>query len=90
MIEVEALKRRCGIASGIKTYDEEIIGYIDDCISEMRASGIPQRLFETENQEVSTAVTFYVKANLGNDRTDTDKYMQLYRRKVARLALEED
>lgn len=89
---LEAVKSRCGIAKGIAVYDEEIQGYIDDCLEDMRASGVPDRLLKAENpdQRTLTAVTLYVKAYLGNDRADTDKYLDLYRKKVFRLTLEEE
>lgn len=33
-------------------------------------------------------LTLYVKAYIGNDRTDTEKYLDLYQKKVFRLTLE--
>ena len=35
-----------------------------------------------------TAATLYVKAYIGDDRTDTEKYLDLYRKKVFRLTME--
>lgn len=85
------IKQRCGIAQGITVYDEDIQMYIKDCEQDMIASGVPESLIKKKTHEgVTTAVTFYVKAFLGNDRTDTDKYMELYRKKVFRLSLEEE
>ena len=56
----------------------------------MRDSGVPQKTVEKEDERVITAVTLYVKAHLGNDRSDTEKYMKLYQRKVFRLTLDEE
>lgn len=88
---LELIKKRCGIS--VSVYDEDIEAYISDCREDMLAAGVPESLFpknqETEiNAQVITAVTLYVKAYLGSDRTDTEKYMDLYRRKVFRLTLE--
>lgn len=85
----ELIKRRCGIAATIDTYDEDIRGYIEDCKEEMIDSGVPPNLIqgESQNQQVITAITLYVKAHLGNDRTDTEKYLDLYRKKVFRLTM---
>lgn len=86
---LELIKIRCGIASAIKVYDDNIQSYIDDCKNDLLMSGVDQTVVESQKASVITAVTFYVKANLGNDRSDTDKYMDLYRKKVFRLTLEE-
>lgn len=88
----EAVKGRCGIPESITVYDDDIKLYISDGISDMRASGVPEYLLgqNKPDPQTSTAITLYVKAYLGDDRTDTDKYLELYRRKVFRLTMEED
>ena len=49
----------------------------------------PEELLENEEDpQIMTAVSCYVKAYLGDDRTDTEKYLDLYRKKVFRLTLE--
>ena len=87
-----AVKKRCGIAEGITVYDEEIAAYLDDCEMDLRASGVTEAVLQAEEHrnQILTAVTLYVKAYLGNDRTDTEKYLDLYRKKVFRLTLEGD
>ena len=49
---------------------------------------MPQKTVDCQDDRVVTAATLYVKANLGNDRADTEKYMELYRQKVFRLTLD--
>lgn len=83
------VKRRCGIAPEITVHDDDIRLYIEDCKEDMLASGVPKQVVNRNNASVTTAITFYVKAHLGDDRTDTDKYMDLYQKKVFRLTLEE-
>lgn len=85
---LERIKTACGIASPITVYDEEIQGYMDDCLDDMRMAGV-NTLIDDMNPGVITAVTYYVKANLGNDRSDTEKYMKMYHDKVFRLAIRE-
>lgn len=89
---LQEVKMRCGIAPEITVYDEEIEMYIRDALEDMRASGVPEWLLNPEKMypQTLTAVTLYVKAYLGNDRTDTDKYLELYRKRVFRLTLEGD
>lgn len=89
---LKEVKIRCGIAPEISVYDDEIEGYIEDALEDMRASGVPEWLLgkETKKSQTLTAVTLYVKAYLGNDRSDTDKYLELYRKRVFRLTLEDE
>lgn len=86
----EAVKRRLGISEAVMVYDDEIKGYLDDCLQDMIASGVPAPVVESESRSVLTAATLYVKAYMGNDRTDTEQYLDLYRKKVFRLTLEPD
>ncbi len=84
------IKNRCGIAESVTVYDSDIELYIKDCLADLRASGVPESAINSDDNEGAiTAVSLYVKAFLGNDRTDTEKYMKLYRNKVFRLSLEE-
>ncbi|QNM07173.1 phage head-tail connector protein [Wansuia hejianensis] len=89
---LQEVKMRCGIPPEITVYDEEIEMYIKDAMEDMRASGVPEWLLDTGklHPQTQTAVTLYVKAYLGNDRTDTDKYLDLYRKRVFRLTLEDE
>lgn len=85
------IKQRCGIAQSVAVYDEDIQLYIDDCKKDMKASGVPENVIDGDQREdIITAITLYVKAYLGNDRTDTEKYLDLYRKKVFRLTLEDE
>lgn len=86
---LDKIKQRCGIAAGISIYDDEIMGYIEDGILDMITSGVPAWLARSDDDRVVTTLSFYVKANLGNDRTDTRIYMDLYQKKVFRLTLED-
>lgn len=89
---LELIKKRCGIL--VNVYDDDIKAYIADCREDMIAAGVPEELFPESESDISnqviTAVTLYVKAYLGNDRSDTEKYLDLYRKKVFRLTLEGD
>lgn len=86
---LELIKKRCGIAAAVKVYDDDIEAYMEDCKADLILSGVEQSLVDNEHPGVITAMTFYIKAHLGNDRTDTEKYMRLYHDKVFRLTLED-
>ena len=89
---LEIIKSRCGIPEDIDTYDIDIQVYINDCLADMKASGVPERLLNLNgtDPQVTTAVTLYVKAYLGDDRSDTETYLKLYRQKVYRLTMEDE
>lgn len=84
------IKERCGIPEDIEVYDADIRMYLSDCLEDMKSSGVPARLLNKEkpNPQTVTAATLYVKAYIGDDRTDTEKYLDLYRKKVFRLTME--
>lgn len=88
-MEVDIIKQRIGIASFVTVYDYDIDLYVRDCIMDMRDSGVPEETLAREDPRVVTAVTLYVKAHIGNDRSDTNRYLSLYRQKVSRLILDE-
>ena len=88
-MEVDIIKQRIGIASSVTVYDYDIDLYVQDCIMYMRDSGVPEETLAREDSRVVTAVTLYVKAHIGNDRSDTSRYLSLYRQKVSRLILDE-
>ena len=89
---LEIVKSRCGIPEEIDIYDTDIRIYINDCLADMKASGVPEKLLDMNgiDPQVATAVTLYVKAYLGDDRSDTETYLKLYRRKVFRLTMEDE
>ena len=88
-MEVDIIKQRIGIASSVTVYDYDIDLYVRDCIMDMRDSGVPEETLAREDPRVVTAVTLYVKAHIGNDRSDKSRYLSLYRQKVSRLILDE-
>lgn len=87
---LEKIKKRCGISENVNAYNDEIGDYIEDALEDMKTSGVPPDILKNEeDKRVLTAVTLYVKAYLGNDRADTRMYLDLYRKKVFRMTLEE-
>ena len=87
---LKSVKARCGIPASVTAYDSEYQSLIDDCMEEMRTAGVPASLLSTDNinSRVLTCIVLYVKAMRGDDRSDTEKYMGMYRRKVFKLSLE--
>lgn len=88
---LEEIKQRCGIPASVTVYDSEYQSLIDDCIEEMKTAGVPASLlsFDTSvNSRVLTCIVLYVKAMRGDDRSDTEKYLEMYHKKVFKLSLE--
>lgn len=89
----EIIKKRCYIMTSI--FDEEIESLISagkiDCIQ----SGISERVFEKDKDgnydgQVLNCLTAFVKANRGNDRTDTEMYMKMYESYRDKMTQEQD
>lgn len=88
---LDQVKTRCGIPTSITTYDSEYQDLINDCIEEMKTAGVPDSLlsFDTSvNPRVLTCIVLYVKSYRGDDRSDTEKYLEMFHRKVFKLSLE--
>lgn len=87
------IKLRCGIPETVTVYDDmELIPLIEDALEDMRTAGVPEWILEDKgdntNPRVLTAVTMYVQGMRGSDRTDTERYIRIYRRKLHKLMLE--
>ena len=87
---LSTVKERCGIPASVTVYDSEYQSLIDDCIEEMRTAGVPASLLSdtSVNQRVLTCIVLYIKAYRGDDRNDTEKYLDMYHKKVFKLSLE--
>lgn len=92
MTILDAVKIRCGVPAAITVYDTEFQELIADAIDEMASGGVPEGLItadsDTINPRALTAICLYVKANRGDDRTDTELYMKLFHEKAFKLSLE--
>ena len=89
---LEQVKNSIGIAGSIITYDEELMFWIKDAKDSMiKTAGVPESLLSDgkEDTRAVAAIIFYVKANFGNDRTDSNKYMDLFRKKLRQLQTED-
>lgn len=75
---LEKIKLKCGIASGITIYNEEITDLINSAKADLYASGVLPAVIKSDNEQALNAIACYVKAYRGSDRTDTDKYLKLY------------
>ncbi len=91
------IKTRCGIPAAVTVYDDsEIIPLIHDALDDMKSAGVPEDMLadgcNTEsdciNPRVLTAIALYVQGMRGSDRTDTTKYIRLYKNKLHKLMLE--
>ena len=89
----QSVKKRCGIPEQVTVYDEsEIKPLIQDCLEDMLTAGVPAWIMEDNDTEtnprVLTCITLYVQGMRGQDRTETNRYISLYRRKLHKLMLE--
>ena len=95
---LDCVRDRIGISEDINDYDEDIGLYIRDALADMRDSGCPPSLLPRNeadsangtDERVLTAVSCYVNAYIWTDRSDTNRYLDLYRKKVFRLSLNEE
>lgn len=96
---LEIIKKRCYIYTEV--FDEEIESLISAGITDCIQSGISVDKFKPlekkeENEadkyddQVINCITAFVKANRGNDRSDTEVYMKMYESYRDKMTLESD
>lgn len=77
---LEIIKKRCYIMTDV--FDDEIESLISAGIIDCIESGIDSKKFEPKDgkydDQIINCLTAFVKANRGNDRTDTEIYFKMY------------
>lgn len=88
---LETIKDRLGIESRVTAYDGELESLISAALKDIRAAGVPETLMEEDNEDdrVVLAVTAFIRATYGDDRTSVTRYNQMYQSMVFRLCQEE-
>lgn len=70
--------------------------WIKDAVAEMADSGVPSSMLPDDpntteyDEQVATAIFYYVAAALGNGTNPNTRYTTMFRQKVFRLALNEE
>lgn len=88
---LEIIKKRCYIYTEV--FDEEIKSLISAGIIDCIESGIAKSKFDVNNKgeydpQIINCITAFVKANRGNDRSDTELYMKMYESYRDKMTLE--
>ena len=86
------IKKRAGYSEALTAFDTEIQDAMEAAITKMLAAGVPEDLFVTEDpidKRIIIAITSYVNAYCGQDRTDTNKYLKLFSDGVKNLQMED-
>ena len=77
---LEIIKKRCYIMTDV--FDDEIKSLISAGIIDCIESGIDSKKFKPKDgkydDQIINCLTAFVKANRGNDRTDTEIYFKMY------------
>ena len=94
-IYLAKIKKFIGIADGITVHDDELTFWIRAAVETMtNTAGVPVSVFTTDedgnvDNRALAAVFWYVRANFGNDRSDTNRAYTQYKHKVRELQAEE-
>lgn len=86
-----AVKTRIGYETEVTAYDTEIGDLFESAVMDMLTAGVPEDQFVLLNidKRVLNAIALYVQAYIEQDRSDTNRYMSLYKRVVFKLSLED-
>lgn len=88
---LEQIKKRCYITSEL--FNDEITSLISAAIIDCVESGIDESIFNEDDAgnydaQALNCITAFVKANRGNDRSDTQMYLKMYETYRNKMTLE--
>ena len=88
---LDAIKMRAGYETSITAYDNEIKDIMESAVMDMLTSGVPEDQFVVTNidKRLLNAIALYVQGYIEQDRSDTNRYLNLYKRSVFKLSLED-
>lgn len=88
---LDEIKRRLGIDSAVMVYDSELESLIAAAAADMKAAGVPADLLEADpsDDRALLCITSFVRGHYGEDRSDTNRYLQIFREMTFRLCQEE-
>lgn len=73
---LEEVKNACRIKSS--AFDSDIAIYMDAAVKELKLAGVKQEVIDQKGNLLKNAVICYVKAYIGTDRDDTEKYLRMF------------
>lgn len=86
------IKTRAGYSEAVTAFDNEIRDNMEAAVTKMLAAGVPESMFVDEDpidKRIIIAITHYVNAYCGMDRSDTPKYERMFSAAVKNLQLED-
>ena len=89
---VASIKMRAGYESDVTAFDAEIKDIMESAVMDMLTAGVPEDQFVTTqdiDKRILNAIALYVQAYIEQDRSDTNRYLNLYKRSVFKLSLED-
>lgn len=85
MCILKDVKNALDILPNITVYDNQLNLLIEDAKCELIGGGIPKEKIKEDNAQIKMCIILYVKMNFGQDRADTEKYKEMYERKLKRV-----
>lgn len=85
-----SVKARAGYAE-VDAFDGEITELMSSAVMDMLTAGVPADMFEDDpiDARIINAMAMYVLAYIEQDRSDTNRYLTLYKRLTFKLSLED-
>ena len=87
----DRIKERVGYAESVTAYDQEVKDLAEAAVADMLTGGVPEAMFVEEgiDKRILNTISLYVNAYIEHDRTDTQKYLDLFHKNVLKLSLED-
>lgn len=87
----DRIKERVGYAESVTAFNQEITDLAEAAVADMLTGGVPEAMFVNEgvDKRILNTISLYVNAYIEHDRTDTQRYIDLFHRNVLKLSLED-
>lgn len=83
---LDKIKLRLRISNN--KYDTEILDLINEAKETLKSHGVLSTKISESDPNISAAIILYCKANFGLNNTDSEKYMNSFKDKVALITLD--
>lgn len=84
---LDRIKKLCGIMPHVTAYNDEIQMLIESAKIELKKAGVDERIINSNNAQLLNAVSCYVKAYRGEDRSNTTRYLKMFNNMCITLTL---
>lgn len=73
---LETIKKRCRLSTS--AFDTEIMSLVEAAKTDLKIAGVKQEVLDNQGELLTNAISCFVKAYMGTDRSDSTRYLRMY------------